>query len=93
MAWDPLRAEPPPPSGDHGTAYPFPVAAKDGSVIFTTGQEAGRILCMRLDPAWLGETRREDDFASGLRDWSVFGTKGVGCVTYPQSDGRSVLRV
>jgi len=93
VAWDPLRSEPPPPRGDHGTAYPFPTAVNDDQVIFATGQGEGRILCMRLDPAWLYETRRKDDFSAGLRDWSVFGTEGVEAIPHPDKQGASVLRV
>ena len=38
---DPKRDEPPPPGGDHGTAYPFPALGRDGKVLFTTGQRVG----------------------------------------------------
>jgi hypothetical protein len=42
VARDPFRNDPPPTSGDHGTAYPFPVATEDNVVIISTGQGEGR---------------------------------------------------
>lgn len=83
VARDRLRNEPPPPRGDHGTAYPFPIALRDGRVMFATGQGEGRVACKVLDPEWLTETRQEDRFADGLETWSVFGTKGVELVQHP----------
>jgi hypothetical protein len=90
---DPKRDEPPPPGGDHGTAYPFPALGRDGQVLFTTGQGEGRVLVMRLDPAWLYETTHSDNFSNGLDEWSVFGTRGVGLVAHPSSDSRKVLSI
>lgn len=77
VARDPLRNQPPPPRGDHGTAYPFPTATADGKAMYTTGQGEGRVQIMRLDPDWLYETFQRDDFSEGLEEWSTFGTKGV----------------
>lgn len=93
VARDPLRNEPPPPSGDHGTAYPFPTALRDGSLVFTTGQGSGRVQLMRLDPAWLTETGQDDDFSQGLDAWSIFGTKGVELVARPDAPRRHALRL
>ena len=93
VARDPLRHEPPPPSGDHGTAYPFPMLAKEGKVIFTTGQGPGRNFCVLLDPAWLYETHTHDDFSAGLEEWSIFGTKGVELTPHPETEGAKVLSI
>ena len=93
VARDPLRHEPPPPSGDHGTAYPFPTLAKEGKIIFTTGQGPGRNFCVLLDPAWLYETHQQDNFSTGLEDWSIFGTKGVEIAPHLSKEDTQVLRI
>ena len=90
---DPLNSEPPPTSGDHGTAYPFPIATSDGKVIFFSGQGKGRRALAQLDPDWLCETEQFDDFASGLDEWSVFGTLGLGLVPHPEHQDRQVLKI
>ncbi|MFC1526060.1 sialidase family protein, partial [Candidatus Latescibacterota bacterium] len=79
VARDPHRDEPPPPGGDHGTAYPFPVVAPDGSVLVTTGQGAGRVCILRIDPAWLDETRHSwpEGVTEPAEEWSIFGCRGV----------------
>ena len=43
------------PSGDHGTAHPYPAVLADGTVLVTTGQGAGRVNIVRIDPEWLCE--------------------------------------
>lgn len=78
VARDRLRNQPPPPTGDHGTAYPFPVATKDDRVLFRTGQGEGRVEVKILDPSYLYQTRQKTDWSARLEDWSVYGTKGVG---------------
>jgi len=88
---DPRRNEPPPPRGDHGTAYPFPALTGDGNVILTTGQGEGRIAVVRFDPDWLNETHQRDDFSAGLDEWSTFGTKGVELVSHPHDEDAKVL--
>jgi hypothetical protein len=93
VARDPLRDDPPPPHGDHGTAYPFPTSLRSGNVIFTTGQGEGRTLCMLLEPDWLYETEQSEGFASGLSNWSVFGTKGVQLVSLPEEGNAQVLSI
>ncbi|MBI2193898.1 MAG: exo-alpha-sialidase [Planctomycetes bacterium] len=90
---DPLRHEPPPPTGDHGTAYPFPVATADNALILSTGQGQGRALLVRLDPEYLEEVVQSADFAGGLEDWALFGTKGVSRAHHPQKEGARVLRL
>lgn len=90
---DPRNAQPPPPSGDHGTAYPFPAATPDGQIIFFSGQGEGRRALIRLDPDWLDETEQCDDFSDGLEGWSVFGTSGIRLEAHPETAGRTVLRV
>ena len=88
---DPLRNEPPPPGGDHGTAYPFPSLTRDGNVILTTGQGKGRIAVVRFDPEWLNETHQREDFSAGLDEWSTFGTKGVELVPHPDDSEAKTL--
>jgi hypothetical protein len=78
VARDRLRNQPPPPTGDHGTAYPFPIATKDDKVLFRTGQGQGRVEIKMLDPAYLYQTFQKTDWSKKLDDWSVFGAKGVG---------------
>ncbi len=94
VARDPLLEQPPPPRGNFGTAYPYPVPTRDGRVIFTTGQGvAARLLCILLDPTWLYETVTREDFSKGLAQWSSFGTKGVDLVPHPEKPGAQVLRI
>ena len=81
---DPKRDEPPPRSGDHGTAYPFPIALRSGKVILVTGQGEGRIGVVRVDPEWFTETRQHERFEDGLGEWSVFGCRGVALEEDPE---------
>jgi hypothetical protein len=90
---DPRRDEPPPPSGDHGTAYPFPAQTKNGQVIFTTGQGKGRIAVVRFDPEWLNETRQKEDFSAELDAWSTFATRGVELIPHPEEENSNVLSI
>lgn len=89
---DPMRNEPPPPNGDWGTSYVFPVVTAHGDVVFSTWVQTGipRYL-FRLDPRWLDETRQSSDISHGIEDWSTFGTRGVGLVSAP--DGGKALEV
>lgn len=94
VARDPLFEQPPPPRGDFGTAYPYPTPMPDGRVIFTTGQGGSvRLLTIVLDPTWLYETVRREDFSEGLAGWSSFGTRGVEVVPHPERPGAQVLRI
>lgn len=68
---DPTRNEPPPRTGDRGTAYPMPYLAPKGKVIVMAGQgRAGATFS--FDPNWLLETKARCDFTHNLDDWSVF---------------------
>ena len=79
VARDPLRAEPPPPGGDHGTAYPYPAVLADGTVLVTTGQGAGRVCIVRIDPEWLCETRAACAFRAPPAEASAAGhSQGSG---------------
>jgi hypothetical protein len=91
VARDPRRHEPPPPGGDFGTAYPFPTVVNGGKVIYCTGQGAGRVLLMLLDPDWLLETSQKADFSDGAEEWATFGTQGVEFVAHPEKPGAKVL--
>lgn len=93
VARDPRRHEPPPPGGDHGTAYPYPSVTQDNRVLYVTGQGKGRIQMMHLDPSWLEETQQRDDFSGGLEEWSVFGTLGVELRPHPNQTGNNALRI
>ncbi len=93
VARDPLRHQPPPPGGDFGTAYPFPAVMADGRVIVTTGQGKGRIAIVVIDPDWLYGTRQEENFATDLEQWSVFGCRGVELQAHPERQGAQVLSI
>lgn len=69
---DPFRNENP-VAGDTGTAYPFATSTADGKIIAITGQATAKAQ-LRIDPAWLLETNRSDNFtaADPLANWSVF---------------------
>ena len=88
-----MRHEPPPPRGDHGTAYPFPKVLPDGSVLATTGQGKGRVVVVNVDPDWLCETHQQTEFSDGLDDWSTFGTRGVELTPHPDDAERQVLSI
>ncbi len=103
---DPRRNEPPPKRGDRGTAYPNAAEAENGNVVVVTGQGEGREVIVVLDPQWLCEKHREDDFSKGLEGWSVFKsfgptygghwrerTQGAELVSHPDKEGRKVLHI
>jgi len=102
---DPLRDEPPPKTGDRGTAYPYAVPTKDGKVLVVTGQGRGRRHILLVDPAWLCETRHDDDFSKGLDGWCVFKafgrpvhwwrnrTQGPRLIDHPGQPGAKVLHI
>jgi len=84
IARDRLRNLPPPPTGDHGTAYPFPIVTKDDKVVFRTGQGQGRVEIKLMDPAYLYQTHQQTDWSLELDDWSIYGTNGVELVDTPE---------
>ena len=102
---DPYRNDPPPKTGDRGTAYPYAAETADGRIALVSGQGAGRRALILIDPSWLLETRAETHFEDGLAQWCVF--QGVGpasgwwrnriagaqLVPDPGNGGRRVLRV
>jgi BNR repeat-like domain len=77
VARDPLRNQPPPPSGDWGTAYPFPIVTREGKILLRTGQGQGRNFLLLVDPDWVYETHQRSDLSSDLDRWSMFATRGV----------------
>src|SRR5216684_3689996 len=91
---DPERGNPPPPWGDWGTSYIFPVVTKLGDVLFSTWVQTGipRYLFL-LDPRWLDETQQQTRFAAGIDDWSVFGTRGVELIPSPIDASKRVLSI
>jgi hypothetical protein len=70
-----------------------------------SGQGAGRRALVLLDPRWLLETRRADDFSNGLEHWSVFSefgpakgfwrdrAAGARLIDHPEKAGAKVLNV
>jgi hypothetical protein len=94
VARDPLRGDPPDAEGDYGLAYTFPIQTADGHVLFTNWVESGRTRSFRLfDPAWVYETKQTSDFARGIDDWTVFGTKGVGVEPDAEANKTLVLAI
>jgi len=93
VARDPMRHEPPPPGGDHGTAYPFPAVLPDDDVIFTTGQGEGRISIVRFNPEWLYKKEQDSESFSDLDGWSTFGCQGVGLISDPDDSEKKVLSI
>ena len=79
---DPTRHQPPPRKGDRGTAYPCATQTPDGSIIVATGQGDHARRLLRVDPDWLTQTTRRDDFSDGLSHWTAFRQVGpvVGAV-------------
>lgn len=82
---DPKNSDPV-PSGDFGTAYPFPAVVNGGKIIFCSGQGEGRMLMARLGPEWLLEREASADEAA----WHSFGTRGVEFV---EEGGARVLSI
>lgn len=94
IAANPLAVEPPPPNGDHGVTYTVPALTPSGKLItsLSTGPGGGTYV-LRVDPEWLCETARSDDFSTGLHGWTSFGTHGVGLDADPAKPGRQVLAI
>ncbi len=69
---DPQRNSSPPRHGDRGTAYPYSTTTDNGNILLSTGQGAGRIALLRIDPQWIEATHHEDDFSHGLGGWCVY---------------------
>jgi len=88
---DPLNIQPPPPRGDYGTAYPFPVEASNGNILVSTGQGSGRIKIISFAPDWLCQREQQTDFSAGLDDWSCFTCQEVKLIPHPQTAGKKVL--
>jgi hypothetical protein len=106
---DPLRNQPPPPSGDFGPSYPYGTVTKDGKILFSMACETGtrcgqpenpagfvpiqKRHLILVDPAWVTATANQEDFSDGLDEWSVFGVKGVEVQPQPARDERHVLAI
>ena len=50
--------------GDRGTAYPAAAVMPDGNIALISGQGTNRRRFIVVDPNWLRETHREDDFST-----------------------------
>ena len=60
--------------GDSGTSYPNTALTRQGKIILVTGQGergGGRAIIL-LDPKWLYQTERADDFSQGMEGWSCY---------------------
>ena len=69
---DPRRHLTPPKKGDRGVAYPYAFLSADGRrAEVAVGHAPGRVI-LSIDPDWLLEKERRDDFANGVENWSVF---------------------
>ena len=66
---DALLAEEP-PHGDYGVAYSNGIENEDGSVMFVSGQSAGHMGTMRIDPRWLLETGASANFSDSTAQGS-----------------------
>jgi len=68
----PYRNDSPPDAGiDFGVGYPYARLTEDGSKIHLfTGQY--HRFGLLIDPDWLEEKARSDDFSDGLANWSTF---------------------
>src|SRR5437588_2598026 len=92
VAANPYAIEPPPPNGDHGVTYTVPALTASGklSTSLSTGN-GNHTLLLRVDPEWLYETKREDDFSRALNGWTSIGTRGVALEAHPDNPNRRVL--
>lgn len=102
---DPTRHNSPPKRGDRGTAYPQFKHMQNGKMFFASGQGETLRVLIELDPDWLEETSRADDFSDGLTNWSTFKpfgpakgwwrdrVRGSALVEHPAKPGQSVLRI
>ena len=103
---DPRRNELP-TKRDRGTAYPSTPVACGGKIYLVTGQGEGRRIVLQVDPDWLLQTHKKEDFANGLDGWSVFTSfgpafdpgarrkraQGPRLVDHPAKKGAKVLHV
>jgi hypothetical protein len=106
---DPLRNQPPPPSGDFGPSYPYATVTKEGNILFSMACETGtrcgqpenaagfvpiqKRHLILVDPAWITATSDRVDFSNGLDEWSAFGVKGVAVEPQPARDEGRVLAI
>ncbi len=102
---DPRRHMSPPKKGDRGVAYPYAALSADGRhAEVAVGHAPGRVI-LSIDPDWLLEKERFDDFSQGLDQWSVFTpfgevvswwrdrAQGPQLVDHPEKPGAKVLEL
>lgn len=102
---DPTRHQSPPKRGDRGTAYPQ-FKYMDGALMrVVSGQGATLRVMIAIDPNWLEETSRADDFTAGLKNWCVFKpfgeaeswwrdrAQGCALVPHPMQPGGQLLHL
>ena len=102
---DPTRNNTPPKRGDRRTAYPHAAKIKNGNIAPVTGQGRGRRGLIIVDPGWLSETHREEDFSGGFDGWSVFKSfgpaqgwwrdrqQGPQLINHPSEQGSKVMNI
>ena len=77
-----------PPHGDYGVAYSNGIENED-SVMFVSGQSAGHMGTMRIDPRWLLETGASANFSDSTAQGSWADTTGftgdyvADCLFFP----------
>lgn len=92
VARDPFRNDPPPPNGDHGASYVYPIQMADGRVLFSMWVETGKKRSLvAFDPKWLAQTTQTTDFSGGIADWSIFGTRGITVTSNGKNAGKTLL--
>ena len=83
-------------AGDHGTAYPEGVVARDGTMIVQSGQGHGRWSAFRFRPEWLLETSQTADWTSpaAVNDWNSSSNYGgnfaSGCTARPSDPANGI---
>jgi len=102
---DPTRNQSPPRRGDRGTAYPQFQRLDGSRMLVAAGQGTKLRALLAVDPGWIEESTRADDFTDGLANWSVFKPFGKaqgwwrdrapGCAlaVHPSLPGKKVLHL
>ena len=79
--------------GDFGTSYPTMDFTKQGKIILATGQghdERHRAIFL-VDPKWLYETERAEDFSNDMRNLSAYTFIGKEGVVRPRFLGPTIV--
>ena len=102
---DPTRNQSPPRRGDRGTAYPQLQRLEGDRMFVAAGQGTKLRVMLAVDPNWIEASKRADDFADGLTNWSVFKpfgpaqgwwrdrVQGCALMAHPTKPGKKVLHL